>query len=73
MTQHALAAAARLRLALDMFSTGEGLARERMRRVHPDWSEREIDEQIGAWLRDRPGAENGDSEGRPVERTNRVK
>ncbi len=60
-------AAARLRLALDMFTTGEDMVRERMRRVHPDWTERQIEEQIGAWLRERPGAENGDGEGRPVE------
>jgi len=73
MSEHAVAAAARLRLALDMFETGEGLARERLRRVHPDWTEREIDEQIGTWLRERPGAEYGDGEGRPVEWTTRVK
>jgi hypothetical protein len=56
-----------------MFATGEGLARERMRRAHPDWTESEIDEQIGAWLRERPGAESGDGEGRPVEWTSRIK
>jgi hypothetical protein len=65
-------AAARLRLALDMFTTGEDMVRERMRRVHPDWTERQIHEQIGAWLRERPGAEHGDGEGRPVEWTSRV-
>ena len=73
MPKDGAAAAARLRLALDMFATGEALARARMRRVHPDWNEREIDEQIGAWLRDRPGAEDGDGEGRPVLWANRVK
>jgi hypothetical protein len=66
-------AAVRLRLALDMFTTGEDFARERMRRHHPDWTAGEIDEQIGAWLRERPGAENGDGEGRLVEWTSRVK
>jgi hypothetical protein len=72
MSQDA-AAAVRLRLALDMFATGEGLARQRMRRLHPEWTAGEIDEQIAAWLRERPGAENGDGEGRPVEWASRVK
>jgi len=56
-----------------MFTTGEDLARERMRRAHPDWTQRRIDEEIGAWLLERPGAENGDGEGRPVEWTSRIK
>jgi hypothetical protein len=65
------AAAVRLRLALDLFATGEGLARQRMRRLHPEWTAGEIDEQIGAWLRERAGAEKGDGEGRPVAWTSR--
>jgi hypothetical protein len=65
-------AATRLRLALDLFTTGEDMVRERMRRVHPDWTERQIDEAVGAWLRERPGAENGDGQGRPVAWTSRV-
>lgn len=67
------AAAGRLRLALDMFATGEDLARQRMRRLHPEWTASEIEEQIGAWLRERPGAENGDAEGRPVDWASRIK
>jgi hypothetical protein len=60
------AAAARLRLALDLFATGVDLARQRMRRLHPEWTEGEIDKQIAVWLHERPGAENGDGDGRPV-------
>ena len=71
MSQHA-AAAARLRLALDLFATGEGLARQRMRRLHPEWTPGQIDEQITVWLRERPGAESGDGEGRPVAWASRV-
>jgi hypothetical protein len=71
MSQDA-AAAARLRLALDFFATGEALARQRMRRLHPEWTAGEIDKRIAAWLRERPGAETGDGEGRPVAWTNRV-
>lgn len=66
------AAAARLRLALDLFATGESLARQRMHRLHPEWTAAKIDEQIAAWLRERPGAEAGDGEGRPVAWTSRM-
>lgn len=58
-------AAARLRLALDLFATGESLARERLRRQHPEWTGREIEEQLALWLQRRPGAEAGDAEGVP--------
>ena len=59
-------ASARLRLALDLFATGEGLTRERLRRLHPDWTVRELEDQVAAWLRMRPGAEAGDAAGVPV-------
>ncbi|HUL78560.1 MAG TPA: hypothetical protein VL691_14950 [Vicinamibacteria bacterium] len=59
-------AAARLRLALDFFATGEGLTRQRLRRLHPGWTAREVEEGVAAWLRDRPGAQDGDAEGVPV-------
>jgi hypothetical protein len=59
-------AAARLRLALDFFATGESLTRQRLRRLHPEWTAREIDERVAAWLLERPGAEAGDAEGLPV-------
>ena len=72
MSQDAVAAA-RLRLALDLFATGEGLARQRLRRLHPEWTASEIDDEIVAWLSRRPGAETGDGEGRPVAWTSRVK
>ncbi len=60
------AAARRLRLALDLFSTGERLMRQRLRRVHPELSTREIEAHLMKWLRTRPGAEFGDSPGQPV-------
>lgn len=64
-------AAQRLRLALDLFATGEALMRQRLRRVHPEWTEAHVESEIGTWLRDRPGARYGDAVGRPVELTNR--
>jgi hypothetical protein len=60
------AAARRLRLALDMFRTGEAMMRQRLRREHPDLSPAEIERRIAEWLEDRPGAPFGDGPGRPV-------
>ena len=60
------AAAGRLRLALDLFSTGEQLMRQRLRRAHPDLPAREIELRLVEWLQTRPGAEFGDSPGTPA-------
>jgi len=60
------AAARRLRLALDLFETGEALMRQRLRQEHPALTEAEIEARLLEWLRDRPGAEFGDAAGRPV-------
>ncbi|OGA00959.1 MAG: hypothetical protein A3I00_07935 [Betaproteobacteria bacterium RIFCSPLOWO2_02_FULL_64_12] len=57
------AAARRLRLALDMFSTGERLMRERLRRAHPELPAQDLELRLREWLRTRPGAEFGDSAG----------
>ena len=65
------AAAMRLRLALDLFATGEALMRQRLRRLHPDWSEDRLANEIRTWLRERPGAETGDGAGRAVAWSNR--
>jgi hypothetical protein len=66
------AAARRLRLALDLFSTGEAMMRERLRREHPELSVREIEKRLAEWLHERPGAEFGDSPGKPVAWPRRV-
>jgi len=59
-------AAARLRLAFDLFKAGEKIMRQNLRRRFPDASGEEIEERLNDWLRERPGAEHGDSAGRPV-------
>ena len=59
-------AAERLRLALDMFATGEALMRQKLRREHPDATDAEIEGRLTTWLQERPGAEAGDAVGRPV-------
>ncbi len=42
--------------------------RQRLRRERPQISASELESQIGAWLRDRPGAEHGDAVGTPSKR-----
>jgi len=59
-------AAERLRLALDLFASGEALMRQNLHRRFPDASEAEIEDRLVAWLSERPGAECGDSVGRPI-------
>jgi hypothetical protein len=56
-------AAARLRAALDLYTTGESMLRQRLRRERPDAQPAEIDGEIQAWLQRRPGAEFGDFPG----------
>ena len=60
------AAAIRFRLALDLFATGEALMRQRLRRLHPDWTEDQIEGRMAEWLRGAPGAEAADALGRPT-------
>jgi hypothetical protein len=56
-----------LKAALDLFGTGLELKRQNLRRADPRATEREIEDRLNRWLRDRPGAELGDSAGRPVD------
>jgi hypothetical protein len=60
--------AQRLRLALDMYEVGEKLLRQRLKRERPTATPDDIDAEIHAWLLRRPGADYGDSAGRPSRR-----
>jgi hypothetical protein len=55
----------RLRLAFELFAAGEEMLRQNLKRRFPDASEEEVEAHIQEWLRDRPGAELGDSAGEP--------
>ena len=57
---------ARLRLAVELCDFGIDLMRENLRRDNPTATEPELDVLLAAWLRQRPGAEDGDAEGVPV-------
>jgi hypothetical protein len=56
-------AAAKLRVALEMYALGESIMRQNLRRRFPDESAEEIEARILDWLADRPGAEHGDASG----------
>jgi hypothetical protein len=61
-----------LRTTLDLFDTGLDLMRQNLRRAHPEASDEEIDRLLRQWLHDRPGAEFGDFQGRPVDMSARI-
>jgi len=60
------AAARRLEIALDLFTDGVDMMRQRLRRLHPELSPRDIETRLSEWLLERPGAEFGDCPGIPV-------
>lgn len=49
-----------------MHDTGVDMMRAKLRRENPDLSPAEITTLLREWLHDRPGARNGDCEGRVV-------
>lgn len=59
-------AAARLRVAMELFEAGVEMMRQTLRRDHPDLASQEIEARLRAWLRERPGAEFGDAVGRRI-------
>ena len=61
----------RMKMAFDLYETAEAIMRQNLRRRFPDAPEAEIERRLVAWLRRRPGAEHGDSPGRPSRRFER--
>jgi len=59
-------ARARMNMALALTDFGEEALRRRLARNHPGISESEIAAQAAQWYRQRPGAELGDSVGKPI-------
>lgn len=55
------------RLTLDLCDAGVRLMRQNLRRRHAEAEDAAIDRLLVAWLRERPGAEHGDSPGRHVD------
>jgi|RhiMethySRZTD1v2_1073278.scaffolds.fasta_scaffold49486_3 Rv0078B-related antitoxin len=60
------------RLTLDLFDVGVKLMRQSFRRRDPQADDQAIEHQLLSWLRERPGAEHGDCQGRPVDIDTRI-
>lgn len=58
-----------MEITFDLYQAAEDMMRQNLRRRNPDATDEEIEEGIRQWLRHRPGAEYGDAEGRPGNRT----
>ena len=61
-----LTVADKLRLAVDLAEAGLDVMRARLQREDAEADAEEIERRLVAWLRERPGAEHGDAEGRPA-------
>lgn len=57
----------KLRIALELFESGVAMMRETLKREHPTESEAQIEKRLRQWIRDRPGAEDGDCVGRKID------
>jgi hypothetical protein len=55
------------RLTLDLFDAGVQVMRQNLRRRDPTADDQAIERQPVSWLRERPGAEHGDCQGRPLD------
>jgi hypothetical protein len=60
------------RLTLDLFDAGVQLMRQNLRRKDPQADDQAIERQLVSWLRERPGAEHGDCQGRPLDIDTRI-
>lgn len=56
----------RFQLTLDLYDLSERMLRQKLRRKHPLATDAELDTKIAEWVSRRPGAEQGDGEGRPI-------
>jgi hypothetical protein len=51
----------RFRETFELFEVGLEMRRAQLRREHPEAADAEIEQLLQAWLRHRPGAEEGDA------------
>ncbi len=61
------AAAERFRITLELYEAGERMMRQKLRRQFPNADEEEIERKLSDWLQHRPGDEQGDCTGRPID------
>jgi hypothetical protein len=60
--------AEKFRAAMELHEAGVAVMRQNFRRRNPGAPAAEIERLLSAWLRTRPGAEHGDTAGRPSSR-----
>ena len=53
-------------MAFELHELAEAMVRQNWLRRHPGATADEVEAAVGAWLANRPGAEFGDCEGRPI-------
>ena len=58
--------AQRMKIAFELFETGQLMMRQNLRRKFPHLNDAEIEQRLIEWRHHRPGAEFGDAEGRLV-------
>ena len=56
----------RMEIAFDLFDLAEDMIRTRVLRENPSATEQDLEHAVDAWMRHRPGAENGDAPGQPI-------
>jgi Rv0078B-related antitoxin len=54
-------------VASDLFETALQMRATRHRREHPNATDAEVEAVVLAWKTHRPGAPNGDADGRPID------
>ncbi len=52
-----------LRIAFELFEAAETIMRQNLRRADPAATDDEVERKLIEWLRDRPGAPDGDAVG----------
>lgn len=57
----------RIRVALELTQLAEQMLRQRLRRTRPELSDEAIEREVDAWYMKRPGAQHGDTVGRPID------
>ena len=57
----------KMRTALELSDLAVQIMRQNLRRRHPGASEAEVAAMLRQWMHTRPGAEHGDTVGRPID------
>lgn len=53
----------RMQMTFELYEVAETMKRQNVRRRHPELGEEEVEQRVLDWLRQRPGAPQGDADG----------